>query len=190
MNNLDVTLQISNSNISNNQAKSSSIIMLYTTALISNTTFTDNYADKVSHGITLINSQLTTSNVTVNYTNPQFLNSTTTLSPDSGFFNVNYQSTLTMTNNTVLSNCRGKLAAAIYATGSSNVYGQSGTSIVGGYSSNGQLVSLQSTDTASFDSVYFSNNPIINIYVNSASLSVNNSVFDTSNSQFINGEIA
>ena len=85
-----MVLNISNSDISHNNATACTIKMLYTNAIISNTTITDNVAAKVSHGITMINSELITSNVTINYTDPVFLNASTTLSPESGFFNLNY----------------------------------------------------------------------------------------------------
>lgn len=178
MNNLDSILNISNSDISMNNSTASTIKMLYSNALITNTTITDNVATKVSHGMTLINSQLIASNVTINYTDPLFLNTSTTLSPDSGFFNLNYQSTLTLQNNSTIENCRGKIAAVVYATGSSNFYARSGTKFLNSYSESGYVLSLLSTDTVSLNHTTFSNNKIINIYINSATLSVNNSIFE------------
>ena len=69
----------------------------------------------MNHGITLINSNAILSNVTVNYTIMAFIKKNT-FAVDTGFFNLNYQSTLTV-NNSIISNCRGAIAAVFYVTG-------------------------------------------------------------------------
>ena len=80
-----------------------------------------------------------------------------------------------------MDNCRGKIASAIYATGSSNVYARSGTKFLNGDSEGGMLISFLSTDTVFFNHVTFSNNKINNIYINNAEITVNNSVFELAN---------
>ena len=62
---------------------------------MSNTTFVDNIALEVNHGITLIGSDAEISNISVNYLNKTFLNSTE-YNVDTGFFNLNYRSSMKM----------------------------------------------------------------------------------------------
>jgi hypothetical protein len=69
--------------------------ILYSDIQISNTTFLDNIALEVNHGITLIGSDSTFYNISVNYLNKTFLNSTE-YNVDTGFFNLNYRSKMNM----------------------------------------------------------------------------------------------
>lgn len=67
--------------------------MVYTDAYFYNTVFIDNTASLVNHGITSITSDIVAQNITINYTNKRFLNNNN-YSVDSGFFNLNFQSTM------------------------------------------------------------------------------------------------
>lgn len=63
--------------------------MLYSNGMFKNTTFINNIAESVNHGITFINSIAFMDNVTINYTDEKFLNQNA-YTVDSGFFNLNY----------------------------------------------------------------------------------------------------
>ena len=69
--------------------------ILYSDIQMSNTTFVDNIALQVNHGITLIGSRARFNNISVNYLNKTFLNSNE-YNVDTGFFNLNYRSTMNM----------------------------------------------------------------------------------------------
>ena len=85
-------------------------------ASIVNSNFIDNIATSVNHGITLINSQIYIYGSLINYTQSDFLTSTNQV--DSGFFNLNYQSKIEISNSTI-TNCRGAMSAVLYLTGQS-----------------------------------------------------------------------
>ena len=68
----------------------------------------------------MITSSVIVNNITVMYTNEQFLWQNY-FTVDTGFFNLNYQSSLVIDNSSRLTNCRGAIAAVLYATGFSNV---------------------------------------------------------------------
>lgn len=92
--------------------------MLYSNANITNSVFIDNIADSVNHGLTLINSQANLLNISVNYTNEEFLyNNSYTV--DTGFFNLNYQSSIVLSNSSII-NTRGAMASVLYVTGQSS----------------------------------------------------------------------
>ena len=61
----------------------------YSNVEIYNTTFLDNIASEFNHGLTLIGSKAKIENITVNYKNKDFLNSTPS-NVDTGFINLNY----------------------------------------------------------------------------------------------------
>jgi hypothetical protein len=86
---------------------------------IYNTTFQDNIASEINHGLTLIDSKAKIENVTVDYQNKDFLNSTPS-KVDSGFFNLNYGSTMTISSS-LLRNCRGSVGAVFVITGGSSL---------------------------------------------------------------------
>ncbi len=67
--------------------------ILYSDIQMSNTTFIDNIALEVNHGITLIGSDAKFFNISVSYLNKTFLDSTE-YNVDTGFFNLNYRSSM------------------------------------------------------------------------------------------------
>lgn len=69
----DFQILVQNSIFKNNWHDSNLINFILSKGVFKNTTFIDNYAAKVNHGITLINSNVVVSNITVNYTMPEFL---------------------------------------------------------------------------------------------------------------------
>jgi hypothetical protein len=91
----------------------------YSSIEIYNTTFLDNIASELNHGLTLIGSKAKIENVTVSYKNKDFLNSTPS-NVDSGFFNLNYISNLSMSSS-LLRNCRGSIGAVFIITGGSSL---------------------------------------------------------------------
>ena len=91
----------------------------YSSIEIYNTTFLDNIASELNHGLTLISSNSKMENVTVNYQNKDFLNSSP-FKVDSGFFNLNYRSNLSMSSS-LLRNCRGSIGAVFIITGGSSL---------------------------------------------------------------------
>ena len=127
-----------NSRFVNNTSGTNLINLLYSNANFTNTSFTDNIADSVNHGITLINSQATLSQVNINYTNDSFLwNNSYTV--DTGFFNLNYQSVISI-GNSVIENCRGAMASVLYLTGSSQGRIGNDTVIRNSYSDSGDVI--------------------------------------------------
>jgi len=93
--------------------------ILYSIIEMSNTTFVDNIALEVNHGITLIGSDAEISNISVNYLNKTFLNSTE-YNVDTGFFNLNYRSSMKMSRS-FLQNCRGSIGSVFTVTGGSEL---------------------------------------------------------------------
>lgn len=79
---------------------------------IRNTLVQDNVCNDVAHGITAYQSVIRIDNTLINYQRPDITLANTNC--DNGFFNINYKSTLYVNNSTV-SNCRGKIAAALFA---------------------------------------------------------------------------
>ena len=67
----------------------------------------------------MISSNGVIDNIYVDYTNETFLNNLD-LEVDTGFFNLNYRSTLTLSES-IFKNTRGMIGGALYATGSSEV---------------------------------------------------------------------
>lgn len=116
----DANVTISNSVFRGNRHDQDLINFILSKGSISNSIFVDNLANKVNHGITLINSLLTVSNMTVNYTDPDFLWNNNYL-VDAGFFSLNFKSSLLIQSNSLFENCRGAIGSVIYATGFSSV---------------------------------------------------------------------
>ena len=93
---------------------------IFSTILIENTKFIDNISDRINHGVTVVSSSVTASRILVDYTNDDFLYDNAYL-VDSGFFLIQLQSSLTLTDNSIIQNCRGGIGSALYAAGSSNL---------------------------------------------------------------------
>ena len=91
----------------------------YSSVEIYNTTFLDNIALEINHGLTFIASKAKISNMSVIYQNQDFLNSTPS-KVDTGFFNLNYRSTVTISSS-LLRNCRGSIGAVFTVTGGSSL---------------------------------------------------------------------
>src|SRR5689334_14876885 len=72
-NNPEGLIFIENSHFENNTMTNNLFYIIYTTSLIKNSMFLNNIAQKVNHGFTMSNSQLSLDNVTITYTNPSFL---------------------------------------------------------------------------------------------------------------------
>ena len=92
------------------------MLLLGTYALFENSIFKDNIAQTVNNGISLLSSNATANNITVFYTDFNFLyyNNFTC---DNGFFTLNYRSNFSIGRNSTLINCRGAVTSAIYAIG-------------------------------------------------------------------------
>lgn len=93
--------------------------LIYSNALISNTLFIDNIAKAINNGISLVGSTLNSRNITVTYTNKDFLNNLGT-NVDAGFFSLSFSSIFTLTQS-LIENCRGSTASVLYGTGTSSV---------------------------------------------------------------------
>jgi hypothetical protein len=112
--------------------------ILYSYINIQNTVFTNNIAQEVNHGITLIGSKVQVSNITVNYTNPAFLNSKE-YNVDTGFFNLNYRSNMNMSNSTI-QNTRGSIGSVFTVTGGSSLSIDKNSLIKNCFSQNGDVI--------------------------------------------------
>jgi len=84
----------------------------------------------------------------INYNNPDYTLRNSNC--ESGFFNINYRSTLHMSNSTV-SNCRGLVVAFLMVQGGSSFYAKNHTYFTDNYSYDGTIVQLLSTDVVSYD---------------------------------------
>lgn len=157
LNNINGYFNVSNSNISNNKALSNTATFILSNVTFTNTTFKNNVANQVNHGITLITSDLLASNITVNYTNPIFLADLSD-NVDAGFFNINYQSSLTITNSSRFENCRGAIASVIFATGFSSVKINKNITFKNSASFSGSTLYFSLTNKAEIhDSIFYNN---------------------------------
>jgi hypothetical protein len=110
----------------------------YSNVEIYNTTFLDNIASEVNHGLTLIGSKAKIENITVNYKNKDFLNSTPS-NVDTGFINLNYRSSLTLSSS-LMRNCRGSIGAVFTVTGGSLLNIDRNTTFINCTSINGDVL--------------------------------------------------
>jgi hypothetical protein len=114
------------------------ISILYSNSRIFNTLFIDNISDKVNNGFLLINSQLQLTNVTINFTNQEFIWNNN-FQVDTGFISINYQSHVII-EKSYIGYCRGAIASFLYATGSSEVVIKDNTIIENTHSSTGYVI--------------------------------------------------
>jgi hypothetical protein len=137
---------ISNSLFINNRATTNMMNIQFSSIEIYNTTFQDNIASEINHGLTLIDSKAKIENVTVDYQNKDFLNSIPS-KVSTGFFNLNYGSTMTISSS-LLRNCRGSVGAVFVINEGSSLNVENNTtfknckSLSGGvlYSSSAKLI--------------------------------------------------
>ena len=148
-----------------------SLVSTYTE--IRNTLFKNNIASSITNGVSLINSYIFADNITVDYDNEKFISQVSTA--DAGFFNLNFFSVIFLWNS-VLKNCRGRIAALVYATGQSSMFLYD-IIIFNNYSPSGPLFHLLLTEIVEIKNTIFESNPEVNLKVDSASISVYNSTF-------------
>jgi len=82
---IPIAVNVSNSNFINNSNDESLIYLSNSNARLENLTFIDNIGKLVNNGITILNSIVTASNITVNYINKK---NQLSLNVDTGFFSV------------------------------------------------------------------------------------------------------
>ena len=92
----------------------------------------------------------------MNYTNANFLYNNEYL-VDTGFFSLNFQSSLIISKQSTISNCRGAIASVLYATGSSRVTIDE-TKILNSKSQTGSVLYFTMTDTIKISNSMFFNN--------------------------------
>lgn len=107
----------------------------------------------VNHGLTLIGSKAKVENVTVNYENKDFLNSTPS-NIDTGFFNLNYRSAMTMSSSLLL-NCRGSIGAVFTITGGSSLNIDRNTTFTNCTSLNGDVLHASSAKVIQVSNAVF-----------------------------------
>lgn len=83
---------------------------------------------------------------------------------DTGFFNLNYQSAMTVSNSTI-SNCRGAMAAVLYLTGSSSASIGNRSVIRDSNSQTGDVILANLAESLSVDQTLFQSNGQIDIHV-------------------------
>jgi hypothetical protein len=130
----------------------------YSTIEIYNTSFQDNIASEVNHGLTLIGSKAKIENVTVSYKNKDFLNSTPS-NVDSGFFNLNYRSNVSMSSS-LFRNCRGSIAAVFIITGGSSLNIDRNTTFTNCTSITGDVLHASSAKLIQVSNAVFQDNSV------------------------------
>jgi|LauGreDrversion4_2_1035121.scaffolds.fasta_scaffold726616_1 hypothetical protein len=156
----------------------------YSSIEIYNTTFQDNIALDVNHGLTLIGSKAKVENVTVNYINKDFLNSTPS-NVDTGFFNLNYRSAMTMSSS-LLRNCRGSIGAVFTITGGSSLNIDRNTTFTNCTSLNGDVLHASSAKLIQVSNAVFQNNSVSSdIYLEQSPSIIKDSKFINSESNSI-----
>ena len=156
----------------------------YSSIEIYNTTFQDNIALDVNHGLTMIGSKAKVDNVTVNYKNKDFLNSTPS-NVDTGFFNLNYRSAMTMSSS-LLRNCRGSIGAVFTITGGSSLNIDRNTTFTNCTSLNGNVLHASSAKLIQVSNAVFQNNSVSSdIYLEQSPSTIKDSTFINSESNSI-----
>jgi len=169
---------IRNSLFLNNNSTSNLMSLVSTYTVIEHTAFTDNFSKLINNGITVTNSQLTLHNVSVNYTDPAFINNND-FQVDTCFFNINFQSVLTLSSS-IIQNCRGGTAGVLQASGHSSVFIKNNTAFLDNKSSvdgSGSALFFLTTNVVDISNSYFSGNGIIDIYVQRSHALITNSTF-------------
>jgi hypothetical protein len=96
---------------------------------------------------------------------------------DVGFFNVNYKSTLIISQDSKISNCRGNIAGMIYGTGSSIIF-ISNSTINDNKSPLSSVLAFQNVDIVQIANTQFYNNSLQDISaVEAARLTISRCTF-------------
>jgi hypothetical protein len=130
----------------------------YSSIEIYNTTFQDNIASKINHGLTLIGSKAKIENVTVSYQNKDFLNSTPS-KVDSGFFNLIYISNVSLSSS-LFRNCRGSIGAVFIITGGSSLNIDMNTTFKNCTSISGDVLHASSAKLIQVSNAVFQDNSV------------------------------
>ena len=120
-NNSPYALKFYDSIFENNEADQNLMHLQLSEMLIENSTFTDNFAKFVNHGITLISSTVEMKESKVTFSEG-FADSLDLSRLDTGFFNLFPASTLYINDNTVFSNLKALNQAVINAISQSDVF--------------------------------------------------------------------
>ena len=94
--------------------------------------------------------------MSVNYQNKDFLNSTPS-NVDTGFFNLNYRSTVTISSS-LLRNCRGSIGAVFTVTGGSSLTIDRNTTFTNCLSLNGNILYASSAKLIQVSNTVFQDN--------------------------------
>jgi hypothetical protein len=153
----------------------------YSSVEIYNTTFLDNIALELNHGLTLITSKAKIENVSVNYQNKDFLNSTPSI-VDTGFFSLNFRSALTVSSS-LLRNCRGSIGAVFTVTGGSSLTIDRNTTFTNCLSLNGNILYASSSKLIQVSNTVFQDNS------GSSDIYLEQSLSIIKDSKFINSQL-
>lgn len=158
--------------------------LLYTNASIDGTKFIDNIAKQINHGISLINSHLNASNIQVNYYNTDYLKGGAAV--DSGFFSVNYQSNLILTQRSVIQNTRGSQSSAISLLGGSSLLVDNGTQFLQTQSqTGGATITIIQGNNVRISNASFQSSNQYDLYIDRTTVRIANSTFLSSALQSI-----
>ena len=175
--------------------------MLLSSLSINNCTFTNNYAQIVTHGITLISSYLKMSNTMIQFERTcyrafnitpefdfiklcsediDFFERLDLSKLDTGFFNLYLTSTALITEDTIIKNLLAQKQAVAYVIGQSSLAVSNNVRFL-----NNTSMSLTDTSTLHFSNAnriviseaYFEQNPQTNIELHNTNLEVSNSTF-------------
>ena len=135
-------------------------------ALVEHSTFTDNSATQVNHGITMITSQIEFYNSTVSFSDG-FAETLDLSKLDCGFFNLFLSSTIRIGRNTEIRNLRALNQAVLSAFSLSSVYVEDEVRFINNtaISSSGITISLQNTDLVVISDAHFDGNYQTNILI-------------------------
>jgi hypothetical protein len=102
-------------------------------------------------------------NITVNYTNSTFLNSED-YNVDTGFFNLNYRSSLNMSNST-MQNTRGSIGSVFTVTGGSSLSIDRSSTIKNCLSQNGDVIHATMAKFVTISNTTFEDNSERDVYL-------------------------
>ena len=143
-----------------NHAGQNLMQFLTSSALITDSTFVDNWAESVNHGITLKNSNLEFTSSTVSFTDEMkdHERSGKTLA---GFFSLFAESYIVIGKDTIFSNLKAKNQAVLSAYDLSEVIIQDGVKFLNNkaLNSEGNTIELHNTKDSYFSDIHFEGNP-------------------------------
>ena len=112
------------------------------------------------------------------FTQDPFENALEEPAVDAGFFYLSFGSKMFLGNDSVITNCRGSVAAVLYASSDSTVELSNGITFENNYSPSGPLLYFTKMVSVFIDSALFINNMQSDIVAYNTDITITNSVFE------------